>query len=313
MALGVIASYYIGFFETSQVDPQQYFANLFNESSKRTVVRFGVLNTMKHLMYFPLDSIANFAPWTLGLFGFFSSRVRRRVFAVKENKTLLLIILLQLAPYWTSPEVSPRYLYCVVPFVFLFSFEGMQAFDSISKTKVWKNLTLLPLMFSLVCFSFAAQFFELTPIITSTSLPLFALLTLAGLGLSLHIPRSKLSFAYLFMAVLIYARLSYDLHLLPKRAIEHIPLKKDANDVARMTKGSSLCLYKGTWLQDGSSFYITKGREKILRRCGRDNSDGYMLVDKEYLKELNGETVLEISTRYKTSPVSLIKVKRGVM
>ena len=96
----VLSSYYIGFFETSQVDPQQYFM-LFNESSKRTVVRFGVLNTMKHLMYFPLDSIA------ISLHGHLVFLVFRlgstSCFAVKENKPYS-HNLLQLAPYWTSPS-----------------------------------------------------------------------------------------------------------------------------------------------------------------------------------------------------------------
>ena len=234
--LAIICSYYVAFFESSSVDPVVYFENLFNESSKRTVSRFGIWATVKHLLYFPLDSIGNFLPWTLGLFAFFSKNLRRRIFVVRMNRLLFILMLLQLIPYWTSPEVSARYLYCILPFTLLFSYEGFSWLASFNTSVAWKNYTLVPLSALLLVFCFLAQFFVLAPTITNTAWIYFSFVVILGFILLSYIPRSNLSYGYLLMCVLIFARLSYDLHLLPKRAVEHIPLKKDAYAVAELTK-----------------------------------------------------------------------------
>ena len=242
-----------------------------------------------------------------------SRRMRRSLFTLRLNRLLFITMLLQLIPYWTSPEVSARYLYCILPFVLLFSYKGFSWISSFSSRIEWKNYTLLPLTALLLVFSFLAQFFELAPTITNTGYVYFSTVAIMGFALLVYIPRSKLPYTYLLMSVLVFARLSYDVHLLPRRAVEHAPLKKGAYAVAEFTKGSSLCLYKETWLQDGSSFYITKAREEILARCKASKASDYMLVDKRYIEEVDGEKVMELLTRYKKSPVSLIKVKHGVM
>ena len=113
-----------------------------------------------------------------------------------------------------------------------------------------------------------------------------------------------------------FARVSYGLFLLPVRAVEFSEFKEGANKVAAETVGSELCLYKNTWLQDGSSFYITKGRHQILKKCSENGKKEFILVDEQYLDEVRQQKkVMKISTRYKSSPVSLIRVNgsSGVM
>ena len=218
-AIGILSAYYFVFFKESGVEPGVYFSNLFNESSKRTVARFGFLSTIEHFVKFPLDYLGNFMPWTLGFFGLLFKRVRDKCFSIKYNRLYFLLMILQLAPYWTSPEVTARYLYCILPFTLLFSYEGFKAVELYGLKLPLKKFSLHFLLVLMIVFDVLAQNVELAPTITATDTLQFALVVSVGLALLFGLSKMKLSYSYQLMAVLLFARVSYGLFLLPVRAV----------------------------------------------------------------------------------------------
>ncbi|MEL7020838.1 MAG: glycosyltransferase family 39 protein, partial [Bacteroidota bacterium] len=67
--LVIVGSYYGIYHQYNSLD--NVFATLLSESSKRTVVNYGIVDTITHLLTFPFEMIYHFLPWSLLVIYFF--------------------------------------------------------------------------------------------------------------------------------------------------------------------------------------------------------------------------------------------------
>jgi hypothetical protein len=99
----------------NSVEPGQVIEVLTGEVTRRTVVRFGIWNTLLHLFTYPFENIYHFLPWSVLVILLFRKGSLK---FIRQNKFLwylMLIFLFNIIPYWTSPEAYTRYILMLVP------------------------------------------------------------------------------------------------------------------------------------------------------------------------------------------------------
>jgi len=61
----IVGSYYLMYFSRNAIEPGQVLQVLTGEVTRRTVVRFGIWNTILHFFTYPFETIYHFLPWSL--------------------------------------------------------------------------------------------------------------------------------------------------------------------------------------------------------------------------------------------------------
>lgn len=116
---GLVGGYYLIYFSMNDVSPEELFRTLLGQTTRRTVVRFGWLQTVQHIFTFPFEMIYHFLPWTLLLLIFIKKGSRKAVLSQPFLRYNILLLIFNIIPYWTSPEVHPRYILMLIPLLLL--------------------------------------------------------------------------------------------------------------------------------------------------------------------------------------------------
>lgn len=111
----ITGSYYLAYFARNPVEPGEVFRVLLGETTRRTALRFGWWAMVKNLFIFPFNMVYHFLPWSILILLLFSKQAMRSVWDDKFLRYNLFIITFNIIPYWTSPEVHPRYVLMLVP------------------------------------------------------------------------------------------------------------------------------------------------------------------------------------------------------
>ncbi|MBE9492267.1 MAG: glycosyltransferase family 39 protein [Bacteroidetes bacterium] len=280
--------YYVVYLNANQDTFHNIIYVLFEQSTRRTGLRFGILRTIEHIFIFPFEVWYHFAPWTILIVFLFRKKCLSQIFSNPFIKYNALIFIFNIIVYWISPEVFPRYLFMFLPLLytvlyylmksaskptgfiivsyFFFSIMLIAAAGSVVLNFINTfddiNLRLLKSLFLLLCFSFLIYLY-------------------------LKIKSQRMVIIVIFLLV---SRIAFDWFILPTRAKTVQEFKDQALYVAELTKGEKLYVYKNTVYQHGSSFYISAGRNNILR-IKHDNFDKdayyivypYMLEGREYI------------------------------
>lgn len=114
----LIASYYLAYLKYNPGNFNEMVSVVFQQSAKRTVVQFGVAETIKHFFTYPFEFIGHFMPWTLLIIYVFSKRGR---FSGSQTfiQSCFWVFLLNILVYWTSPQSYARYVLMLVPLAYL--------------------------------------------------------------------------------------------------------------------------------------------------------------------------------------------------
>lgn len=278
----LVGSYYLAYHQ--QNDLLTVWQTLFSESSKRTVVQYGLGETLVHLLAFPFEMVYHFLPWSL-LLGYF---IRRDIVAlIRQDRFItycLLIFLANLLPYWTSPEVYPRYLLMHAPLIFavyLYLHERHRADNSLA----YRTLHLLfgISLVGVVLLLPVVPWLEKTAVLPGVAWK-SALLTLLAGALAVAYWRRAAWRWPAFIAALLVVRLAFDGFVLPLRNLPD----KDANrvrttatEVGRRLAGQPFFIWGETVMEPAASFYLEQAYGGIVpyHRDTTDLAAGYYLVD----------------------------------
>lgn len=268
----IVGGYYLAYHQHNSLE--NVFTTLFRESSKRTVVNYGVWNTIGHFFMFPFEMVYHFLPWSLMILYFFRRNTLARL---REDRFItfnLITFVANILVYWTSPEVYPRYLLMLAPLIFS-AYIYLHPFHETNRTWQYRLIHALFLVFCVIAAvgAFAPLFIE-----RPEGVPYRYAVSLAtGLALS--------GLAYLYwrweqerllvmIAVLVTFRAGFNWFVLPDRN------NNDFGDICRQTtlevaekfRDQKMAVFKDTYMQPTNSFYLTVGREKIVPR-ETDNFD----------------------------------------
>jgi len=301
---GMLGIYYGFYLYSSGIDPQTLLHTIIFESSKRTVLRFGVVDTLIHIVTFPFNCLENFAPWSfLGLL-LFNTQIRKTLWQDRFIRYNILVLIANLLVYWSSPEVHPRYLFMHAPLYFTVAVRAsLLAAETGTR---WINAMNTSLITLSVVFVFALLFIAFYLV----SKPQFHLDSIAGplifaaaasVPLALMVWMKSHDIKLLAMAaILIIGRFDYSIYMLPYRAHTQEPLKQKAIEIAQETRGTPLFLYESNSVQDGTTYYIERERGDVLRRRTpeADDAPAYYLVSGALLEKNRWKALEQMPTLF---------------
>ncbi|MBN3036188.1 MAG: glycosyltransferase family 39 protein [Bacteroidales bacterium] len=263
--LVITGCYYFFYFRANPDSSETVFSTLFNETTRRTVVRFGVWATLLHIFTFPVGLIYHFAPWTLMLVPLFFRKTRRRIMSDPFIRYSLIILVLNILVYWTSPETRPRYLFMFVPLMFTIitaAYSGSDHPPVIRRMTEWVfGIMLITGIAALLVMPFIHLEIPVNGAFLKSLL--LALPMLLLVWLYYRIPGRRL---ILFGIGLLLVRVGFNWFIIPQRLTGLEPYKTGAVEASRISRGEPLHVYRYTPIQDAATFYITRERQEILKR-----------------------------------------------
>ena len=267
-----------------------YFYNLYREAAhtlnplvdqatRRTILKYGVGDVVKHVLTYPLENIYHFFPWSLlGLLVF-----QKGIFArLKENPYiyyLVLSFLLNFVVYWVSPEVYPRYILMLIPLIFsvwiyLYGFEvGQHHLRMKIVSWIFIGLTWIVPVLILTQVN--------NPKLAYVDHAKFKLLALAFVLVAMAVLywKDRPNRPMVFVNYLLLLRIGFNILIVPVRAVtgDDEYYKREAVRIGKTY--TDIKLYEDTQLNHITTFYITQQTGKITNRTTDLEQAQYYIVD----------------------------------
>ncbi|PHN05629.1 hypothetical protein CRP01_16715 [Flavilitoribacter nigricans DSM 23189 = NBRC 102662] len=295
----LVGGYYLIYHQHNSLE--RVFTTLVSESSKRTVVRFGWKETMVHLLSFPFEMIYHFLPWTvLAIY-----LIRKDVVQLIRRDSFItfnaLLFLANILPYWSSPEVYPRYLLMLAPLIFsvFIYLHGIHRSENSWQYRAVNGLFLF-ICPVIALAALAPLFLESTAglswLYVRTLLPAFCL-GLCAYYFFRDKPK-RLLWLILFLVIL---RIDFDQFVLPDRNRNDFgdAVRQSAIDTGRRYADQPFYIYEHSETQPATSFYLTNARQGIIQRLYPDSlATGTYIFDPRTYGDSLYQKVDELKVRH---------------
>jgi len=284
--ISLVGGYYLVYHQYNSLE--NVFSTLWGETTQRTVVNQGWWSTIKHLFVFPYEMTYHYAPWSfLIVFTFFKGFWKTSL----HNKFLkfnLLAFLFNIIPYWTSPDVYPKYIMMLMPMlltVYVFYFlKNLELNGKLSK--IFETTFLIAsivLTFGWIAILFVDKFDQVNFVV----IKVIVLMAITGVFTIIYF-KIKSQRIIIFAIILIIARIGFDWFIWPLRAPQFDIHEENALTVAEITGKESVFYYHASMLQYGASFYMSKAKHDIIRKEEfKPMYNTYYIVDNEGYDKIN--------------------------
>jgi len=276
----IVGGYY--YIYAQYEDPAPFLARLFTESSDRLLVENPVVRLLTHLFTFPLHIVKDLLPGSILMVYL----LRKDLWQVLRQYPLMafavVAVLVNLPPYWLSPDARLRYIYMLYPLLLLILVVAWQRRSSLAR--LWRDRLLgaillgvhavLPLAALALLWVEDMQFLPgLLPVCTG-----FAL----GFGLLAFLRFRRPAWQWpLFFIAMAGVRLYFDLTILPQRAHDsNAQVERDAaQEIAQLVPAQDTIRV----LADSSVSYILlvylkKQRNQPVIQTPKELPDQYYLL-----------------------------------
>lgn len=277
----IIGSYYYLYFTRNNLPPETLFGNLFEESAKRTGLKFGIGAVILHILTFPFETLYHYAPWMIMVVLLFNRNMRIRI---KQNPFLhynLLVFFFNFIVYWTSPQVYARYLFMFLPLLFVVFFTLYQSF----KKEDSGYIKFLHGLFTVVCFvlllaSFALPFSTYTKYVNNV-IPRTVILIVIFAALCYIAIRYRQLKLHSFLLAVIVFRFGFNWFVIEQRGSRDFYALHTAEKIAAVSKGKPLYILKDAKVGnfDGMSFHLSTMRNEVLKYDSIINHEKYFIID----------------------------------
>lgn len=275
----IVGSYYLLYNQYNALDT--VFTKLVTESSKRTVVNYGIGSTILHFFSFPFEMVYHFLPWSLMILYFLRRNILKILLEDPFIAYNLLIFLANIIIYWTSPEVYPRYLLMLAPLIFS-AFIYLHQVHRREGSRTYRLIDRLLLVFciAVTLLSYTPLFLPFTEWHELLWLKtLVVALPLTGLTiLYQRLREERLLVMILFLLVF---RVGFDIFVLPDRTRNDFGAvsRVSSERVGREFADKPLYLYKDIEMQATNSFYLTNEKGAIIPRKSSDfDPDAFYII-----------------------------------
>ncbi len=295
---------------------ENVYNTLWNESTDRTVINQGWVLTYRHLFMFPVEMFYHYLPWTLLIVFTFVKGFWRAVFANRFIKFNLLVAAFNVIPYWTSPDVYPKYIMMLMPMVFtVFVFFYLE-----NKKNDGRIPAILETVFMVAAVILTLGYLALPVLpdfswVRNTILKSLLLFALSGIftWLLFRIRQHRL---VIFAILLIIGRLALDWYIWPQRAGVHEKYEASAHRVAAITGEEPVDYYHAPMLQYGASYYMSLDKWQIIgQETGTPVTGHFYITDNQGLDTLRMQhRPVKIYYRYENVEdgrrLNLIKIRQ---
>ena len=308
--LAILSLYYYAYFTRNNLPPTTLFANIFNESAKRTGVVFGFGPTVLHFITFPFEMLYHYAPWTI----FFIVLIRKNTWKyIQQNNFIqytFWVFLTNFFIYWSSPQVYARYLFMFLPLIFSIFF---YLYDDIRKMNGWQQKTLHALVFW-VCILITAciplfpfvSFTNVVPDVVIKTIVLFVAFAVVIWSMKKYYEWRL----YIFLFAIVLARFAFNWFVLPQRG----DLPKEAvaisKNILKITGNQSLYVLNGARFgtADALSFHISTKRNEILKYGDGADKKAFYIADVKQLRNAQYTEYLQFRA-YMSDTLKLVKFR----
>lgn len=287
----IIGAYFLNYSQYND-NLQGYFSTIWDQSSRRTAVEFGLLQSLAYLLTFPFEHIGHLFPASLLLLFCFHKDFLK---GLKQNPFLSFITIVFLANiwvYWLSPQTRPRYLMMLYPLLFIIWSHAYFTYrSSLPKlNNIFNKILLFLAILVSLCIP-AALFFDLQEYVPLL-LPKVILLSFSAALISYMIYRLQKGKIFAFILLLILVRFAFSWFVLPHRFV-HIDsryFREAAIEMGSIVKKEPFYFYQyhpaepGIPFHDRLIFYIEKTRMKQVKFTEDDTKPGYYFTFDRDLK-----------------------------
>lgn len=310
--LVIVGSYYLVYFRYNSLD--NVFTTLFSESEKRTIINYGWVRFVTHLFTFPLEMFYHFFPWSVLWIFFFRKDFRRTLQDHPFLRFNFLVFIFNIIIYWTSPESYPRYIFMLFPplftiLVYMF-FEDLKVNGRRSRIVEY---FLLGVMILGIAFAVPMPLLEQTGFVDQAWLKA-GVIFVAMIILTLFYFRLKEQRMIIFAAAMLVLRVGFDWFIIPPRYDDFQVHKEMSLKAAELTKDGKLHIYRHSETEHATTFYITMGRQRLLKRQDSDfNTRDFYYLDPRLMPEDCYKTLYEFQLYRHDRPIRIVKLnEKGV-
>lgn len=281
---------------------------LVDQSTRRTIVKFGPAKVISHFFSYPFENLFHFFPWALPGLLMFNKNIRSAVLANDYIKYCLILFIANILVYWVSPGVYPRYILMLIPISLTVIFYMIN--EAVNHSQKWwvifrwyfLIIPFIPLIGIIVGFNH--------PGIHLVSYPY---IKLGGLAISfvvliiLMLKTRRYLFWYVIIALLL-TRIGFNMFVMPERYDGSIVTKSKLAILAIQKEYDDrpIRLYKKSIMDKTCSFYlatangypniieeeITNEFYYIVDTLRVDYPNGVVKLDSFILREFNRECYL---------------------
>ncbi|MFC5412041.1 ArnT family glycosyltransferase [Larkinella bovis] len=317
----IVGSYYVAYFDRNNIAPERIVAVLFDESAKRTVVKFGIWETLRHMLTFPFEMLYHYAPWMFLVILLFRKGIFRPVGKPsEENRPLIagqpfvlfnaVVFLVNFVIYWSSPQVYARYLLMLLPLLFtVFAYVYYERTDPADWRRRGWEWFLGGMLVVVTLGAWVPVFHPETQVIPGVWWKCG--LMFAGLGfITYHYIRQPQHRLIILIAFLTMFRNGFNWLVIPPRLAHRQEYKESSERIARQSLGKPLLGYKETIGSDGqtdvNSFHIEVVRNEVLRKTARKIPGALYIADSVTLAGERYQTLSEFNL-FDRHPAKLIQ------
>lgn len=282
----ILLAYYIPYFERNDFHPRSYFQTMLANNAKGTPVNFSPWKTIKHILFYPMHMMYDFAPWMLLSLMLIRKDMLRRL---REQPFIFfngVVFLVNFVVYWISPETFARYLFMLLPLLFT---TGLYFYTMVAEAGAWQRKIVDGfLWWSMILVTIALPAVPFIPQLQSISdLPLkTAALFLAMAGLAWSVRAGKTSLIFAYAIALLVLRVGFNWFVLPQRGSNDRKVVTHARHIAQLTGDKPVYIYGQNFhyqyspilSKNGMSYLLAKEKRDYVRITEKIDTSGYYLA-----------------------------------
>lgn len=307
--LGIIGGYFFVYSQYNSLDG--WIDQLWDQSAQRTVAdsKHNWFDAILSIFNFPIDHIKHLAPWSLFFPLLFFKGFWKRVKEQELLRIFGLIFLVNIPVYWLSPGVYPRYLFMLYPLVFLFLSDRLLDLEDSGYVRFWDKVFKV-LLLLLALLPIAALWLPIWGSYHEVKIAICVVLGLLAYWLYIKVIPNRW---WSLTLVLIVLRLGFNFFVLEQRKVEdrHNTYMLGAIEAAKLSGDKPLYLYYYTSINHGTTFYIEREKQAILRNKEYPVSGEFYLLDDfkktQWPQEVEFEDIYQFRIRYNQQFITLRK------
>lgn len=254
---------------------------LLDQSTRRTIVRFGIIDVVKHIFIYPLENIYHFFPYTIPGLLLLNKEVFKQVFSKEYLVLFALLFVSNILVYWVSPEVYPRYILMHLPLAFAVNIFGYEtAYRLEIKAVKYVEYLFLSIPMIGIILAIAGMFHpflsQIPYAITIVSCVIIILSILFILGFK----NKHLVIWYSVLSLLII-RIGFNFLVIPERhdGDPGAIAKKEIYRIKDTYPDKPIKLWKNSIMDKNSSFYLAVLQGKPNETTDTFDKSNYYVVD----------------------------------
>jgi 4-amino-4-deoxy-L-arabinose transferase-like glycosyltransferase len=317
----IVGAYYFIYFSRNAIEPGQLMQVLTGEVTRRTVVRFGIWNTVLHFFTYPFETIYHFLPWSLMTILLVGKGSLKLIRGNKFLFYLLLVFFFNIIPYWTSPEAYARYVLMLIPVMMTIL---IVLYYHFKKENTW-TVNVVDYIFGafIGVTGLAGIYFNFHP--ATADLPWImpvSILFLLSLALISYFYWKRQAYRLLWLAIaMVVIRIAFDFSIIPSWEKTHpvVATKALASDLAQETRDRELYVYWNPAFEPDPYFmyrynneiftyYLSTARGKITHVNTERIAGALYLAQWQHLEGFEYNVIKKIEPAWQT-PVLLIEFK----